>query len=196
MDYSNFIKKMKKAIEHSWYRYGNAHKTYPELAQAYKCAKERLDLYLNSKNPRQYHNTELMVDVANFCMLEYMFPAFKNVHGSGSGSGNTWQRDWCESFVRLMQVNYPDGYEGADAPAYHYISRNLKLYEENASELDDRTYLISAAVAAATEHESPSFEDASHRDASDADSPGLAGGISYKEMMVQVAEEDDHKYGW
>ena len=55
-----FVSKMKNAIEMSHYKYGWASKTYPELAQAYKCIRERLDLY----------------DVANFAMLEFMFPAF------------------------------------------------------------------------------------------------------------------------
>lgn len=45
-DFSNaFVEKMKNAIEMSHYKYGWANKTYPELAQAYKCVEERLDLY-------------------------------------------------------------------------------------------------------------------------------------------------------
>ena len=65
-----FVTKMKNAIELSYYKYGNAKKTYPELAQAYKCIRERLDLY------EKTHNTEFLVDVANFAMLEFMFPSF------------------------------------------------------------------------------------------------------------------------
>ena len=40
-----FIGKIKNAIETSHYKYGWANKTYPELAQAYKCIEERLKLY-------------------------------------------------------------------------------------------------------------------------------------------------------
>lgn len=65
-----FIEKMKNAIETSHYKYGWASKTYPELAQAYKCIRERLNLY------EQTHNKDYLVDVANFAMLEFMFPAF------------------------------------------------------------------------------------------------------------------------
>lgn len=65
-----FVTKMKNAIELSYYKYGNAKKTYPELAQAYKCLRERLDLY------EKTHNTEFLVDAANFAMLEFMFPSF------------------------------------------------------------------------------------------------------------------------
>ena len=65
-----FIKKMQNAIETSHYKYGWMSDTYPELAQAYKCIRERLDLY------EKTHNTEYLVDVANFAMIEYKYPAF------------------------------------------------------------------------------------------------------------------------
>lgn len=65
-----FIAKMKNAIEMSHYKYGWASKTYPELAQAHKCIEQRLELY------QKTHNTEYLVDVANFAMLEFLYPAF------------------------------------------------------------------------------------------------------------------------
>ena len=68
----SFVSKMKNAIETSHYEYGFASLTYPTLAQAYKCIKERLELY------EKTHNTEYLVDVANFAMLEFMFPAFED----------------------------------------------------------------------------------------------------------------------
>ena len=68
----SFVNKMKNALEMSYYKYGEAKLTYPELAQAYKCVRERLELY------EKTHNTEYLVDVANFAMLEFMFPAFKD----------------------------------------------------------------------------------------------------------------------
>jgi hypothetical protein len=70
-DFSDaFVTKMKNAIEMSHYKYGWMSETYPELAQAHKCIKERLDLYLET------HNTEYLVDVANFAMIEFMHPSF------------------------------------------------------------------------------------------------------------------------
>ena len=69
---ASFVEKMKNAIETSHYKYGWASKTYPELAQAYKCIEQRLDLY------RKTHNTEYLVDVANFAMLEFLYPAFED----------------------------------------------------------------------------------------------------------------------
>lgn len=65
-----FVEKMKNAIETSHYKYGWASKTYPELAQAHKCIEQRLELYLKT------HNKEYLVDVANFAMLEFLYPAF------------------------------------------------------------------------------------------------------------------------
>lgn len=67
-----FITKMKNSIEMSYYKYGNAHKTYPELAQAYKCIEERLELYMKTKNK------DYLIDVACFAMLEFMYPSFDN----------------------------------------------------------------------------------------------------------------------
>lgn len=66
----SFVTKMKNAIELSYYKYGFEEKTYPELAQAYKCIRERLELY------EKTHNTECLVDVANFAMIEFMHHAF------------------------------------------------------------------------------------------------------------------------
>lgn len=65
-----FITKMKNAIETSHYKYGWASKTYPELAQAHKCIAERLEAY------EKTHNKDYLVDIANFAMLEFMYPAF------------------------------------------------------------------------------------------------------------------------
>lgn len=67
---SAFVEKMKNAIETSHYKYGWAGKTYPELAQAYKCIGERLEAY------EKTHNKEYLIDVANFAMLEFLYPAF------------------------------------------------------------------------------------------------------------------------
>ena len=72
-DFSNeFIEKMKNAIETSHYKYGWASKTYPELSQAIKCVQERLDIY------NKTHNKELLIDIANFAMLEYLYPSYED----------------------------------------------------------------------------------------------------------------------
>ncbi len=67
-----FVKKMKNAMLMSHYKYGYVGQTYPELAQARKCIDERLDCYIKT------HNTEYLVDIANFAMIEYMYPSFSD----------------------------------------------------------------------------------------------------------------------
>lgn len=67
-----FISKMENSIVMSHFKYGWMSKTYPELAQAYKCIKERLELY------EKTHNTEYLIDVANFAMIEFMHPSFED----------------------------------------------------------------------------------------------------------------------
>ena len=66
-----FIQGMKNRLVVSHFKYGSAKKTYPELAQALKCIKERIELYEKTKN------TEYLIDAANFCMLEFMYPCIK-----------------------------------------------------------------------------------------------------------------------
>lgn len=67
-----FISKMQNAMVMSHYKYGWCSQTYPELAQAYKSIKTRLELY------EKTHNLEYLVDVANFAMIEFKHPAFKD----------------------------------------------------------------------------------------------------------------------
>lgn len=67
-----FVTKMKNSIEMSYYKYGYTSNTYPKLAQAVKCIQERLDLY------NKTHNKDYLIDIANFAMIEFMYPSFKD----------------------------------------------------------------------------------------------------------------------
>lgn len=69
-----FIKLMQNRIVVSHHKYGWMSKTYPELAQAAKCIQERLDKY------NQTGNTEWLVDIANFAMIEFRFPSHPEAH--------------------------------------------------------------------------------------------------------------------
>lgn len=83
-DFSDeFIHKMKNAIETSHYKYGWASKTYPELAQARKCIDERLECY------NKTHNKEYLVDIANFAMLEYLYPSYPDAKYEATDSSDS-----------------------------------------------------------------------------------------------------------
>lgn len=69
-----FVTKMKNAIETSHYKYGWASKTYPELAQGINCIDDRIRAYKDT------HNKDYLVDIANFAMLEYLYPMFEDAH--------------------------------------------------------------------------------------------------------------------
>ena len=78
-----FVTKMKNAIEMSHYKYGYMCNTYPELAQAYKCIQERLNMYLKT------HNKEYLVDIANFAMIEFKYPSFEDTAYSPKDSNES-----------------------------------------------------------------------------------------------------------
>lgn len=69
-----FINLMKNRIVVSHYKYGWMSQTYPELAQAVKSIQTRLDKYIETGN------TEWLVDVANFAMIEWKHPSLSGAH--------------------------------------------------------------------------------------------------------------------
>lgn len=88
---------MKNAIEMSHYKYGWSNKTYPELANAHKCIEQRLAKYLET------HNTEYLVDVANFAMLEFMYPSFPDARYSPTDSDKSCGLADGISYKELME---------------------------------------------------------------------------------------------
>ena len=80
-DFSDeFIRLMKNRIVASHYKYGWVDDTYPELADAVACLEQRLDLY------KKTGNTEHLVDVANFAMIEFTRPLHPEAHFKGTDS--------------------------------------------------------------------------------------------------------------
>lgn len=97
-DFSDeFVAKMKNAIEMSHHKYGWASKTYPELAQAIKCIQDRVDAY------NKTHNKDYLVDIANFAMLEYMYPMFKDAHYTPGDSDKSVGLGGGISYKELME---------------------------------------------------------------------------------------------
>lgn len=76
----DFVQKMRNRIAVSHYKYGWVKDTYPKLADAVACLGQRLDLY------KETGNTEYLIDVANFAMIEFMHPRQDNAHFQGTDS--------------------------------------------------------------------------------------------------------------
>lgn len=97
-DFSDeFVVKMKNAIEMSHHKYGWASKTYPELAQAVKCIPDRVDAY------NKTHNKDYLVDIANFAMLEYMYPMHSDAHYTPGDSDKSVGLGGGISYKELME---------------------------------------------------------------------------------------------
>ena len=77
---ADFIKKMQNRILVSHYKYSWMKNTYPELAQAVKEIEQRLKKYLETGN------TEWLIDVANFAMIEFMYPSVSGAAFRGTDS--------------------------------------------------------------------------------------------------------------
>lgn len=83
-EYSERFDKLRKdAMETSFYKYGPLRKNY----DTYKCMyavgniQRRLDKYLETGN------TEFLVDVANFAMIEFMYPSIKGAKYTPTATG-------------------------------------------------------------------------------------------------------------
>ena len=71
----DFIEGMKNRIVMSHHKYGWMSETYPNhLADAIGSLEMRLAAY------KKTGNTEFLMDIANFAMIEYMFPQHDNAH--------------------------------------------------------------------------------------------------------------------
>jgi hypothetical protein len=70
----DFVEGMRKRMLMSYYKYGEVAFAFPNRIDALYCLKERLDKY------EETHNTEWLLDVANFAMCEFMFPRYKDAY--------------------------------------------------------------------------------------------------------------------
>lgn len=177
-----FVKMMKHSIFHSFYRYGNAKKTYPVLAQAISCVQERLDYYINGRPFKNIasHNKDYLIDVANFAMLEAMFPNSCSASFAKPDASSGWQADFSSSFVKMSMESGTSSFVETSERL-----KSLQSYSDLYIKAGDPINLKFIIYLACEEFHTPSFSDAFHdiNIAGDKLSPGLAGGISYKELM-------------
>lgn len=181
-----FIKMMEHAIEMSHHKYGSAKKAYPELAQAHKCVEERIDLYEYGKPAKDIapHNKDYLIDVANFAMLEAMFPAIPGVVHAPADAETGWKSAFSTAFVeRTFEMGdaFTASRAATDRSKPEQIYWCLSKYRNTGMEI----MLKNIAWLAMAEFFNPTYEDAffDRNVAGDKLSPGLAGGISYKELM-------------
>lgn len=92
-----FDKLAKNRMIVSHYKYGWCSQTYPELAQAYKCIRERLDLY------EKTGNMEYLVDIRNFAMIEFMHPAIEGAYFKAEDSDKSPGLAGGISYKELME---------------------------------------------------------------------------------------------
>lgn len=67
----------------SYHKYGPVAEGYPDRVDAVKSLKERLAKY------EETGNTEWLMDVANFCMIEHMHPRHPAAHFRATDSGES-----------------------------------------------------------------------------------------------------------
>ena len=73
-----FVKLMQDAMVLSFYKYGPINEGFPHKVDAIKSLKNRLEKYLETGN------TEWLVDVSNFAMIEFLHPRHPNAHFQGT----------------------------------------------------------------------------------------------------------------
>lgn len=100
------------------------------------------------------------------------------------------KRDWSSEFVAKMERAIETSHYkyGWMSDTYPELAQAVKCIQERL-DLYNRThnleYLVDIANFAMIEYKHPSYPDASYTPQDSDKSPGLAGGISYKELMEQ-----------
>jgi hypothetical protein len=75
----------------SFHKYGPVAKAYPHKVSALKSLQERLAMY------QETGNTEWLMDVANFAMIEFMLPAHDKAHFRPTDSDESPGRRWFDN---------------------------------------------------------------------------------------------------
>ncbi len=75
-----FFEGMKNRMVVSFYKYGRAEEAYPDKVDAVGSLMDRLRKYASDGN------TEWLMDVANFAMIEFMHPRHPEAHFEGTDS--------------------------------------------------------------------------------------------------------------
>jgi hypothetical protein len=78
-----FVQGMKDRMIMSFFKYGPIADAYPHKVSSLESLQKRIDKYMETGN------TEFLIDVANFAMIEFMRPAHPNAHFRSTDSGES-----------------------------------------------------------------------------------------------------------
>lgn len=95
---NNFAQGMANRMAVSYHKYGPVSEAYPDKVDAIKSLNDRLKLYMEGGEIKGKKiapgNTEYLMDVANFAMIEFMHPkhpkAFFQATDSSGSPGRVW----------------------------------------------------------------------------------------------------------
>lgn len=97
-----FIQGMADRMQTSWFKYGNVRDAYPQRVDAVGSLKKRLERY------ERDGNTEWLMDVGNFAMIEFMAPKHPNAHYRPTDSGESPGRKWVGEVDPSHRGNRPE----------------------------------------------------------------------------------------
>lgn len=83
-----FAQGMADRMATSYFKYGAVAEGYPHRVDAIASLKQRLERY------EQTGNTEYLMDVANFAMIEFMHPKHAGAHFKAEDSSKSPGRKW------------------------------------------------------------------------------------------------------
>jgi hypothetical protein len=98
---AEFAQGMADRMAVSFYKYGAVADAYPSRVDAVASLKKRLDRYAKTGN------TEWLMDVANFAMIEFMRPAHPDAHYKPTDSGESPGRKWRGESSPHQEANDP-----------------------------------------------------------------------------------------
>ena len=100
---TTFAQGMADRMAVSYFKYGAVAEAYPKKVNAIESLKTRLDLYLNGGEVKgvkiQPGNTEYLMDVANFAMIEFMYPKHPKAFFKPTDSNGSPGRNWNDGTV-------------------------------------------------------------------------------------------------
>lgn len=103
-----FLQGMLNRMGVSFYKYGKVREAYPHKVDAISSLEDRLARY------KEDGNTEWLMDVANFAMIEFMYPAHPKAHFDPQDSdtspgriGHNGRRDRRDNLERVWKMPGP-----------------------------------------------------------------------------------------